>query len=315
MTAHESPHGVPIPGLQDRLAVFLQKAAPILAAERGLTPISRLKLEAVARDLGMSSSEFDDALRNTQHGPAEPAPPPVLNDPQSAVFRIYLRKKLARLTHGILTPDQERRLLAIAWKRHTIPEPEARQLIQEVSADLGQRRISLDDAATHVRDFIAKQLADVTWVDHATAERLILAGQTWGLTAEQADGLIRDQIEINRQQRTNAASWNRWVGSVAGIVFLAIVAGLGGWALFRGQQPSGGPVAEDVSGDSAAAASSPTSTSSTPKWWDYELAVAIAQARREIVGFVVPYDLLRLRIPGQLATQLHRHIGQNTACR
>ena len=297
MTAHEPSNSVPIPGLQDRLAVFLQKAAPILAAERGLTPISRLKLESVARDLGMSSAEFDEALRNTQHGPAEPTPPPVLNDPQAEVFRRYLRKKLRKLTHGILTPDQERRLLAIAWKRHTIPEPEARQLIQEISAELGQRRISLDDAATHVREFIAKQLADVTWVDHATAERLILAGQTWGLSAEQVDALIREEVEIQREQRSKASRWNRGLGSIAGCLFLAIVAGFGGWALYRDETPPAAPVADDSHDDSASG--SLGSHSSTPKWWDYELAVAIAQARREIIGFVVVYDQLRSIDPAE----------------
>src|SRR3954470_17683373 len=96
------PHDVPPPpppAVGGRSA-FLQRAAPILAKERGLTARARVLLQSLAQDMGLSAAEISEALAILQSGEALAAK---AVDPERARFRDFLKRQLEELKAGILS--------------------------------------------------------------------------------------------------------------------------------------------------------------------------------------------------------------------
>ena len=50
-----------------RLSSFLRRAAPVIAAERGLTPSARIKLQTIAAEMRLPGELLDEALTELQH--------------------------------------------------------------------------------------------------------------------------------------------------------------------------------------------------------------------------------------------------------
>ena len=96
----------PLPDAGDaRLESFLQKAAPIIAAERGINAKSRVMLEALARDSKLPDELFDQAIHMLQGAP------PVARTKSRwyEAYCKYLAKKFKDVPRGILTRSISRR--------------------------------------------------------------------------------------------------------------------------------------------------------------------------------------------------------------
>lgn len=277
-----------------RIRSLMEMAAPILAAERGLTAAGRLKLTMLARQIGlddddvefallalMASTRRDPAIPSAPHPPPPPhsphsphSPPPTssalprdalptapatsydgvepalpgIRDRQVRRFRRYLRKKLRKLVSGVLPPDQERRLLNIAWKRYALGEEPARRCVVEIAGEQQIRRVTLDDLRRMFREFIAMQVGLQCSLDPLFAHRLAFVGQTWGISRLEVQSMILEQLAANKQmqRRSGVRNW----GTAA--VLLLVVVGLATALVFnwqRGEPGEGHSRSADPFGD------------------------------------------------------------------
>jgi len=69
-------------------AAFLQRAAPIIAHERGLTPRARVLLSSLAKDIQLADDDFQEAMAFLQSGEMAAAK---AVDPQRVRFRGFLK--------------------------------------------------------------------------------------------------------------------------------------------------------------------------------------------------------------------------------
>src|SRR5688500_16411495 len=106
------------------LEKFLERAAPILAVERGINARSRVRLLAVARDVGLPEAEFDGAVRLLQRAPVKAESP---EDQITEPFRRYLHAKLESSTVKTFTPALESRVVGVAVDKFQLTEALARR--------------------------------------------------------------------------------------------------------------------------------------------------------------------------------------------
>src|SRR5436190_19558567 len=120
---------------ESQLAAFRQKAGPILAEQRGLTPGALAKLGEIARDLGLADEQVQDAIRALHAGPAKP------KDPATEKFRKRLMKDLST-RKTIIGPEIEARIVAGGMQKYQLSESAVLEALAEVTAELGLRRIT-----------------------------------------------------------------------------------------------------------------------------------------------------------------------------
>lgn len=272
---------------------FLLQAAPILSAERGINAKSRVLLGAVARDLGLSDEEFENAIKSLQHGRAESSR---TADPSTDAFYRYLHARLEKF-QGILTLDLQNKAVQVAEEKFQLAEEPARQTIADVTTELGVKRITLADAERHVLGIIRQKVGDSAWIDDETTERLRAAGREWGLNTLEVDSVIRKHMLRNRESQKHE---HRFVAAAAwatGAV-LVVVLGLFVWAFVLR------PLSDEpaVSGDDDAAtadAADGGATTAPPteppepdepaRWWDDQLTRSQLNARRIIPEYGAVY--------------------------
>ncbi|MDX1948380.1 MAG: hypothetical protein SFU86_23525 [Pirellulaceae bacterium] len=293
--AAETPPASPLdPAL---LATFRQQAGPILAAERGLSAGCRVKLASLARQLGMAEERIDGAIRALNESAAPAAPP----DPFVEKFRARLRKDLAGKNQAILGPTIETQIVAVACKKFGLPEAIARQIIGEVAAELGLRRISASEAVRNLAAQIDQAAGDATWLAKEVWDRLRVIGGKWGIELEVIDQLIDEKLGDNRlikmRRRRIAKITLLGVGGavVAAVVVLLVVAVIRG----KSQPPTIGPGSlPGEAGPGVASVPSPPIKTS-PDWWDVDLSVAIAGAQTRFSAVRPAYDLVIAESPAE----------------
>ncbi len=223
-----------------RLREFLRRAGPILAAERGWNERSRLKLKSLAEDLMLPYPLYEKAIQRLQSGE--------LNWDKflSLYEKKYVQYLQAELTRAkgrnkVLTASHEKKALRIAKKNFQIPSQRARQLLRQVTEDMGMSRVNQSDAQEHVEDLIAQTLGSSTHVSGKTRSRILAAGQRWGLDTDRINALIQTAIDENLRRHKPANPI--WIKTAAGAVALAcmacvayfayIIAGGGGATTYR----------------------------------------------------------------------------------
>lgn len=274
----------------DPLRAFRDRAAVILAEQRGFTPQCRLKLARVAKELGLSDSEAEEAIRSLKRDVrSKPA-----DDPIAEKFRQRLRKDLAGRHRTVIGPEIEARVVESAQRKYGLDEPTVRQVLAEVAAELGLRHITGDQAVQLFADVVDQAVGDSTWLAREAWVRLRTAGEKWGLSFEEADELVEQKIAANRRATAAGRLWNRLVlgGSLTAIAAAAVTL----LALYygnRGPSPSAAQNGKSSEGVSASAAAEQKKPPLQPQWWDVDLAVAMATARRELSDVAALYDALR----------------------
>jgi hypothetical protein len=273
------------PEIDPRLESFLLQAAPILSAERGINAKSRVLLGAVARDLGISDEEFEDALKSLQHGSSSQNR---TADPSTDAFYRYLHARLEKF-QGILTLNLQNKAVQVAEEKFQLSEQAARETVADVARELKIKRVTQADAERQVLGIIKQKVGDSAWIDDDTTERLRGAGRQWGLNTLEIDGLIRKHMAHNRESQRHehrfvaAAAWA--TGSV-----LVVVLGLFVWAFVIRPITEGESVAVEDKGtpEESSSASTTVAPPTPPKidepadWWDSQLTRAQLNARRVI---------------------------------
>ena len=160
---------------ESQLAAFRQKAGPILAEARGLTPGALAKLGDIARDLGLADDQMQDAIR-ALHGGAAKA-----KDPAAEKFRSRLRKDLA-VRKTIIGPEIEARIVAGGVQKYALSEAVILEVLSEVAAELGLRRITGNEATAHFVEMVDSAVGDKTRPNRHAWDRLRPPPGKGGLT-------------------------------------------------------------------------------------------------------------------------------------
>jgi hypothetical protein len=286
-TTVEPPPQSSEPEIDPRLESFLLQAAPILSAERGINAKSRVLLGAVARDLGISDEEFEDALKSLQHGSSSQNR---TADPSTDAYYRYLHARLEKF-QGILTLNLQNKAVQVAEEKFQLSEQAARETVADVVRELGIKRVTQADAERQVLGIIKQKVGDSAWLDDDTTERLRAAGRQWGLNTLEIDGLIRKHMARNRESQRHE---HRFVAGAAWATatVLVVLLGLFVWAFVIRPINEGESVATEDTGAPEESSSTSTSTTVAPParpkldepadWWDGQLMRAQLNARRTI---------------------------------
>lgn len=280
---------------ESQLAAFRQKAGPILAEARGLTPGALAKLGDIARDLGLADDQVQDAIRALHDGVAK------AKDPAAEKFRNRLRKDLAA-KKTIIGPEIEARIVVGGVQKYGLSEGVILEVLSEVSTELGLRRITGNQAVAHFVEMVDSAIGDKTWLNRQAWDRLRLAAEKWGLTFEDADQLVEQKLDANRRAsfRGKLMGWVLTYGSIGVVACVLLTIGI--LIARRNKDPEPvGPEGTTITspGDGG---EKPPVAKGPPDWWGYELAIAATEARREVAGFAEVYDKLIGSTPAQRGT-------------
>ncbi|HUE69639.1 MAG TPA: hypothetical protein VMP01_02025 [Pirellulaceae bacterium] len=271
----------------DPLRAFRDRAAVILAEERGFSPQSRVKLAQVARELGLSDAEAEEAIRSLKDGAR-----PKATDPIVEKFRQRLHKDLAGRHRTVIGPEIEARVVESAKRKYGLDEPTVREVLAEVAVELGMRHITGDQAVQLYVDMVDEAVGDATWLSREAWDRLRSAGEKWGLSFEEADELIEEKLAASRRAAASGRLMNRLIlaGSLSAVAL--VVATL--VVVYHNNRSRSEKVAADGSTETATSVLPETKTPpAQPAWWDVDLAVSMATARREVKDVAGLYDDLR----------------------
>ena len=268
------------------LAVFRQQAAALVAQERGLTTACRIKINGLARQLGIPEDQIEPAIRSLAETADVDAPP----NPQAEKFRRRLRKDLAGKS-TILGPTIEAQILAAAARKYSLNDAVARQVLADVAAELGLTRISASEAIRNLEEQIDHALGEATWLAREAWDRLRSAGAKWGIELELVDQLIDEKLTANRAARARRRYSTRMtlLAAFSAISCAALVLGILMWIRSR-------PSDTSVEAAPGIATTDPVlekpKRKTPPEWWDVDLSLAIGAARSKYPPIAAAYDEL-----------------------
>lgn len=266
-----------------KLSDFFEQVAPILSQHRGINAQSRVMLNAIAEQLGMTEEELDRAIRALSRSIASSDE----NDPRQRErresFRSYLRRAMAQLPNGIVTFRTHQRLIEAGEHFHGVAPQWIKPTINEVASETGARFISREQAVEHVTALIADVLDNVVTVGNETRVRVYAEGTRWGLDPMEVESLLREHTELTRRQVAADKQLTRWILiSTAGTTALAV----GGivWLLFlrpslhKPSEP--GVIRETAHVEQERDERKPVkSVESMPAWWNEETRLAAVNVR------------------------------------
>ena len=266
------------------LAAFRQQAAAIVAQERGLTTACRIKINGLARQLGIPEDQIEPAIRSLGETAVVDAPP----NPQAEKFRRRLRKDLAGKS-TILGPTIEAQILAAAARKYSLDDASARQVLAEVAIELGLTRISESEAIRNLEAQIDHALGEATWLAREAWDRLRSAGAKWGIELELVDQLIDEKLAANRAARARRRFSVRMtlLGAFGAISCAALVLGILMWIRSR---PNDAPAAPGSNVATTDPALDKPKTKSLPEWWNVDLSLAVGAARSKHPPVAAVYD-------------------------
>ena len=119
------------PGRDSRLENFLRKAAPILAAERGLNERSRVKLRSLSEEMKMPDELFDSAIKELKKKIKTVQP----LTRQEQGFVKFLKHQFGEMKRQILSIRMESKAVKIGETKFQISEKRSRELVREVADD------------------------------------------------------------------------------------------------------------------------------------------------------------------------------------
>ena len=257
--------------IDSRLESFLRRAAPIIAAERGMTETARVKLESIARDMKLPQEMFDQAVQMLQNEP------PVIKhelDRYEAAFKESMREKLRKVPRGIITARTETRAVEVGTEKYQLSELQAREILRTLIGEMGLQRISVTQAERHMENTIEELIGDATIATEATRTRLIEFGKSWGLSEEHVEAMIRHFTDLNLQSKKSEGNLIKLLVACIILVLVGIIGAIG-YSVFRGSGETKTTIEEkDSKTDDDTIAKF-----SEADFWDTDLSVAIVKAK------------------------------------
>jgi hypothetical protein len=262
-----------------RLKTFLRRAAPVIAAERGLTSAARIKLQTIAAEMRLPGELLDEALTELQTESQKGRH----YSRWERGFAKFLADQLKKLDNRILTFDREQKAIRVGEEKYQLTHPQAREIITEVAKQLGIRRISASEAERHVETTIKEKVGQGVWIDVESRERLFMLGEEWGLSKEHVAAVIDHYIRSNKDRRSNEQRRSSLLVAAIGVVFLGLLATI----LYVGVQYSLNPTNTETSESDpdSKGGSNADGTFSPPNWWNERLTTSVATAIGNIPSF------------------------------
>lgn len=259
------PENSPEPSYGDsRLAEFLRRAKPILAAERGMTPQSRIKLKALADELHLPLPLFETAIGQLQGSAANAQVELTRYERQ---FVRFLEKQLEPLIGNVLTPSHEKWAIGHGESDFQIEHDRARDLVRQVANRMGIGRVSRLDAAEHVARLIDETIGQATTANATVRERIQKSAKRWGVDSKQAQILIDNRLTANLQSmRPRSSIWIILLAVFASVMVLALLV----WVLSTQFAKSGKrqtPSTDNLSDSSEVSVNSRTAADAIPDFW------------------------------------------------
>jgi hypothetical protein len=254
-----------------------------------MTARARVLLSSLAKDMDLSPADFDEAMEILQSGELMAAR---ASDPQRARFREFLKRQLEELKAGILSARHEQTLLKFAVTQLAMDEEASREDLHAVAAEMGLKRVPLEEALRYVEELVAQKAGEETMVDRGDVVRLYHLARDWGLEPADVDDLVRYRLEDNLARGRREKLWNRGVigGSITAaalVVLILAVLGMKRWSGTREPVDTATNTVETTPGTTP----EPRRTK-LPGWWDADLTIAISQVRNERGTFADVYNAL-----------------------
>lgn len=263
--------------------VFLDRSVPILAAHRGITAKSRVLLNAIAEELGLSQEQVESAIVAAQFRAATTQETADSKQQERLDgFRALVHGTLLSLPRKLLTRDVEEDLTRHGEELHGIDRALVRDAIREVAAELDISQISEGKARQHVERLIDAKLSEtpdpsLPILPMDVRLRISSEGQQWGLTSDEVAEIINEKVRVYEQKRRAEQNFTRAALYAAGIAVM-IVLGLFGWMVIRGGRVPE-PVVEADPEESPIVVEEIDETKLDNDWWDTDLHTDVPNAR------------------------------------
>ena len=300
----------------DPVEEFLTRAAPVLALERGMNARSRVKLAAIADELGLSDEQFDQVMEKLLSGEST-ARRQVSREEMRKVrrrkraFHNQVGETLMALPHGVLTSGMEQKLVEDGVEQHGLSQEDARADILKLARQLRIRRITHDEAQRHIAELTDKAIAGNGTLRSDVRKRILAEGSRWGLTPDQVEPILRERISHVRMGERKEQMRMVALVSLSAAVLVGVL-GMIAWMAFTQSLPDPAAVATvevdgaepgdtappTVTGEgkpSPAAGVAPPRKLGVPAWWNDELASFIANVRLRLP--FLEDELYQLRSP------------------
>ena len=262
--------------------LFLERSVPILALHRGINAKSRVLLNALATELGLSSEQVDRAIAATQfRAPTPREDADSLQQERLEGFRELVQGALISLPRKLLTFDIEENLRRHGEERHGINPSLVTNAVREVCAALGIRQISEQQARAHIEHLVDAKLSENSRLPNDVRIRIESEGKQWGLNAEYVGAIIKERTRLH--DKRNRAERNFTHGALfAASVAALIVVGFFGWVAIQSKARRLQP-AELIAEQSRLPAPIVVDDADVDTaWWGEELEFAVGAARREM---------------------------------
>ena len=262
------------------LQLFLERSVPILAQHRGINAKSRVLLNALAQELGLSEQQVDEAIALAQFRgtTAQDEAEAKLLERLDA-FRALARGTLVSLPRKLLTANIEQDLLRLADERFGLDADSAKSCVREICSEVDIRQISEQQAREHIGQLVDVKLAGGSRLTNDVRARIQSDGDQWGLTAKQVAAIIKERVRDRDRQEQSQRNLSNAALFAASLAVL-IVVGLFGWMWISQQGPM--TTSEPVASDSNPAAVSPTEEEKFDASWLGDDAKLLALARRKM---------------------------------
>jgi hypothetical protein len=217
---------------EPELKLFLDRSVPILAQHRGINAKSRVLLNALAQELGLSEQQVERAIALAQFR-ASTVDEEVDAKQQERLdgFRELAQGTLVSLPKKLLTSDIERELIKVGEHRHGIRPQLLKSAIRDVCAALEIRQVSEQQARMHIVQLVDMSLAESSHLSMEVRLRIQSQGDHWGLNSVQVAEIIKQRTR--EHQRRRKAEQNLSDGALYLAAFAALlVVCLFGWIVF-----------------------------------------------------------------------------------
>lgn len=268
---------------------FLDAAASAMAEERGLTARCRVKLESLAREMGMSAAELDETLNQLGSAPETEPDDPALARRKSK-YRHYVEKQMDKLPRGVLTESIRLRIEEAGAYQFKLDEASAAATLRDAVRELKVHTISRQDASGSVAQ-MTRSLARDGWLPPSEMERVQSAGIELGLSHDEVADVVRETLASDYH------AGRRWrlAGMIGGAAIAGIAVACGlffAWNyLVAETRPDPPAPAESVATDDPPTKPRPEEPRpkavplpAEPDWWDVDLTLAATQLRLKTGG-------------------------------
>lgn len=286
-------------GADEKVEAFLERAAPIVAQERGLTARAQLLLAALAKELGLEEEKWRAALEDL---PKDRPSAQQLYQQRTAAFESHLRRTLQPLAGYALPPPQQQPLLWQGENLYGLDADTVRHLLDEVARSLGLLLMDDQRARQALTAHVYQTMGTSSRLSADHEWQIITLGQQWGIPAGEVRSILGQCAAENRRRARRERRMLTGI-LVAGGLVTVLLLGLfyrhvltswvgkswplgpvtvGDSTVGRRSQPIENDPAEEQTGDVPLSNDGQTAEgeSKPNTWWTAKAELLLAQCRR-----------------------------------